>query len=326
MHLHFVIPDPTSSISGGNRYNHELLKALDLLGVKATITQTLEHIPSGVDAIILDSLYFDDHIDGNAELPGNTVALVHHLSSLYPYDESRLNSYEAPFLRAIGRHIATSPYTREVLIDLGISTERIVVLEPVIPQLARDPVENSKVNAFMLSNIDPRKGTLDFLEHLADRKIQPVYSLLIAGSLDADKDYAMRCQELVRNDKNLSKTVRFLGAQDEAAVERLWQKSNLFISSSYMETFGMSIQEAAERGKALLVLERGSTGRHVASGVNGICALSMSELCNQFEQLVLNNKTFQALSTTAFEHKTDYTRTWSQQASALRDFIARSSF
>jgi glycosyltransferase involved in cell wall biosynthesis len=116
--------------------------------------------------------------------------------------------------------------------------------------------------------------------------------------------------------------VKFLGAQDDSTVIAFMQKSNLFISTSFMETFGMSIQEAAITGLPLLVLEGGNAANHVRAGQNGWHAVDMASLVRIFEQLVDKPVSLDEMTKKAATVNHTYPTSWIGSARAIIEFIS----
>ena len=102
----------------------------------------------------------------------------------------------------------------------------------------------------------------------------------------------IECRDIVRQDHNLSKTIRFLGAQDHLSTIKTLKASNLYVSASRFESFGISIQEANQLGIPLMLLRGGNAASHVTEAINGWVTTSISELVRIFETLVLDSEQF----------------------------------
>ena len=322
MRIAFVAPDPSEFISGGNIYNRNLIEALVARGCSVELMSTLPAADEKYDCTILDSIYFN--LIEKAPAPPNTFALVHHLGSLYPMSADRFETEDRPLLDKCDNYVVTSPFMQEFLTRKGYALDSITMVEPVAPPLAksnRAPV--TKVKAVMLNNLVERKGVLDFLTQLAKAEVPPYYTLRIIGSPDAEPEYSAACHELVRSNANLSKTVSFLGSQDDAGVKSVMQKSNLFISASKMETFGMSIQEASLQGLPLLVCEGGYSGRHVIPGENGWRVNGTEEAVKVFARLTAQPGELSVMAERAFVTESIYATSCDKSAESLVRFLAR---
>ena len=321
MQLEFCIPDPDSFISGGNIYNRHLLSALQNLGVTVRILSPAEINNRSDCPLVIDSIYFDHIVSTSGGIPGNSIGLIHHLPSLYPIDPKLFRTVEVPVLKRFDKLIATSVFTRDYLASGGYDEGNIVVLEPVPEPVERRAPNKGKLRALMLGSVEERKGALAFLKALRNAELPPDYEIRIVGNLQVSPGYARECLNLVRDDKNLSKTVSFLGSQDKKTIESLWARSNLFISASEMETFGMAIQEAVVRGIPCLVFRGGHTGAHVDEGINGMTAGTSVELVQHFEKLTGSAELFTELLNSANTFDNSYAGSWDLQASRLIKFL-----
>ena len=314
MRIHFVGPHPDTFISGGNSYNRSLIRALEQEGCEVLLTD----MPSkGLDGFsLIDSIEFAKLTPH--QIPEQCISLLHHLPSLYPGPAFLFAECEKPILDSFTYHIVTSRFMVDFMISKGYSSSRIVCLEPVVKELNVQQSETTpKVNAIMLNNVIPRKGVLDFLLALAEQRLPPVYRITVVGDLEMDMQYASKCTDLVRSDKNLSRTVRFTGTQDNGSVRRLMSRSNLFISASHFETFGMSIQEASVSGVPLIVFSGGNTDRHVSEGINGHVHTTHMGMARQIERFIDHPEEFIELHKSAQKYTHDYARSWSDHAKKI---------
>lgn len=317
MLINFVGPDPSQFISGGNSYNRSLIDALESIGHRITIRSTPDE-QGGVQ--IIDSIVFGELRPDR--IPGNSISLLHHLPSLYPGPQSKFESEELPLLKGFSHHIVTSHFMLQWMVGKGFPEDSISVLEPVCEierQTSRSP--SPKVRAVLLNNVVERKGVLPLLKELASRSITPTYELTIVGDLDIDQKYSQLCLDFARGDKNLSKTTRFKGSQGEKSVRKIMSRSNLFISASFFETFGMSIQEASVLGLPLLVRKGGNACNHIQQRVNGFCAADASELAKHIDQMNSNPDQFLKLQVSAQNYVHPYARNWTDHAHTVASIM-----
>lgn len=301
-------------------YNRALIHAMHKLGVHVS------HSPFSTDVFlaspnttyILDSLYFPDIPDPQTMLPPFCVGLVHHLESLYQANGSGTGT---PVLDYCKGFVATSTFTASYLDQLGYTEVPKTVIEPVAPSTGKSKMKSDHINALLLANLQARKGILPFLEVLARASCPPYFTIRIVGGHQADPDYAAQCRNVLVDHPTLGKCVHLLGSQDDAALTRLFETSNLFISTSYMETFGMAIQEAAMWGLPLLVLRGGYTPAHVSEGVNGWVANDMEALVNTFCSLIDDPVGFRKVREGALAFEPEYARSWEEEAGKLVGFV-----
>jgi len=156
---------------------------------------------------------------------------------------------------------------------------------------------------------------------MASERLPPHYRIQIVGDLKSDKEYSRACTEIVLKDPLLKRTVQFSGLQEDAAVAKLYSRSNLFISASFMETFGMSVQEASILGLPLLVLEGGNTSNHVVPGVNGWVESSMINLVKRFGHLIAHPEVFIEVQNQAYHYRHPYVDSYLIAAELLLQFV-----
>jgi glycosyltransferase involved in cell wall biosynthesis len=113
----------------------------------------------------------------------------------------------------------------------------------------------------MVANLVEGKGVDRFLISLAEqlRETDGLHISILGGE-SQDPAYAKRCHTLARNPRVRGR-VRFLGELPNDQTLRVMAASNLLISCSRMESFGMALMEARVLGLPILA-ERGG---HVAS-------------------------------------------------------------
>ncbi len=318
----FVIPDPSEFISGGNSYNRQLIDAIHQAGGAVT-HMTYEQFKISIRTSsrhIIDTIYFENFRQDGVKVPDGSIGLIHHLASLYPLSEEVFKHVDLPVLRQLAAFVVSSQFTRSYLQSHGLD-KPIIVVEPALKTAIRSaPHRTGKLNAIMVNNIVPRKGLLPFLEAIALEQIPPYYRIQIVGDLKSDADYAQACMETVLKDPLLKRTVQFLGSQDDLAVAKLYARSNLFISASYMETFGMSVQEASNIGLPLLVLEGGNTSNHVEQGINGWVENSMTNLAKRLDQVIAHPDTFIEIQQQAFHYRHPYMDSYQDGAELLLEF------
>jgi glycosyltransferase involved in cell wall biosynthesis len=138
----------------------------------------------------------------------------------------------------------------------------------------------------LVGNVVPGKGIEPFLRALAQSLHKDDrLSLSIVGSLDADRDYAQRCQHLVSKSVSLLERVTWRGVlTPERALAEL-AEAELLLSASVMESYGMALAEARVAGVPILALAGGNIAAHVDVRAGGQLVRSASELANASLQL-----------------------------------------
>lgn len=270
---------------------------------------------------VLDSIYFENIGKPEQQIPPGCLGLVHHLNSLYPLSEEHFEQKERHILERCGGFIVSSRFTSAYLNAHGFKEDAICIIEPAPSfQHVREKIIGERVHALMVGSVTPRKGQLQFLESLAKEDISPHYTLTIIGSLTSDSMYAKQCAAVILQDNTLRKCVRLLGEQDPEAIKSLYTRSNLYISTSHMETYGMAIQDAVACSMPVLALEGGYAAEHVAQGINGYHCDSINQLVNEFGRCVMDAGHFKAMQERAITWQPVY-KTWDKGASTLLDYL-----
>jgi glycosyltransferase involved in cell wall biosynthesis len=273
----FIVPDLDGPISGGTHYNRMLIAALKSANVRCEVLSLDRAAPvlararaRARDSIWIDSLYLDE-VPGLARAvsPGARLGLlVHYLPSLIAVGESLgpqdLTPNETAALRAAAMFLVPSPFMREILRRVADPSRPILQVEPGRSTMV--PValpEAPPVRAVIVANLVPGKGIEGFLLNLAERigETDGLY-LDVVGGATQDPSCAERCRA-AGGDPRLRGRVRFLGElAHEETLGRL-AASNLLVSSSHVESYGMALAEARAVGIPILALR----GGHVAAMV-----------------------------------------------------------
>jgi hypothetical protein len=161
--------------------------------------------------------------------------------------------------------IVTGDVTRDFLIGAGWDPNNILLLYPGLPPLSESSSNGrSGLHCAWVGNLIPGKGIRTFLEALIPYRSslwELGVQIHLAGSDHLDPEYALSCRELLRV---LQPLVRYRGALTAPGMQQLYQESDLFLTTSGFETFGMAILEARATGLPVVGLS-GGLGVHAAS-------------------------------------------------------------
>mgnify|MGYP001548494209 CR=1 FL=1 len=279
-----VRPEGHEEVSGGNLYNRHLLQALADCGElrRLSVAQWTEatqepgiYLIDSLNLVEFVSMY-PRRVEGQ-----HFVLLVHHLPSLepglVPHDASLQIEREA--LARFDAFVATSEYTQSYLASLGYQ-QRVHCLPPPPPSFSSVPRPLTQpLHALMACNLVPRKGVLEFLLALAE-ELEASDSLVIdiVGRTDLEPAYARACAECIAASEQLRTRVRLQGASAYSEMPAWYQRANLFVSASAMETYGISLQEAKHFGLPIFAMIGGNSANHVAAGITGELYPSPAEL------------------------------------------------
>ena len=135
---------------------------------------------------------------------------------------------------------ATEPQGR----SSGVSREAL----STAAQAPRDAGKSTSpdVRLLCVATVTPRKGHAILLEALAELRDRR-WHLTCAGSTTRDAATFAALEHQVER-LALRARVSFLGDLDAAALEREYERADLFVLASYLEGYGMALAEAITRG------------------------------------------------------------------------------
>jgi glycosyltransferase involved in cell wall biosynthesis len=300
----FIVPDLDGPVSGGTLFNRMLIAAANQVGcpcrpLPIEKARAVLAGAAGEDMFWVDSLYLDEFPAlRRAAKTGTQVALIlHYLPSLVTHGggvcASELAPAEANALQAAGTFLVTSLFMRGAIERLVGAGRTIVCVEPGCLATGLAPLPFPPARAVMVANLVPGKGVEPFLVNLAERvEGSDDFCLTVIGGDTFDPPYAERCRR-VGDDSCLRGRVDFAGAlPPEETVGRM-AASNLFVSASSMESFGMALAEARTLGLPIVAC----TGGNVATLVDRACG---GELAGSPEALA---SAFLALCRDTAEHR-----------------------
>jgi glycosyltransferase involved in cell wall biosynthesis len=295
-----VAPPLDGPATGGTLYNLALTDALRRAGVEVC-SCTLDELRAGArrasgdrDLVLVDSLYLDHLRDAQQCCPASPVRLLlHYLPSQVRLARAvapeELSPSEASAIAAAGGFVVTSRYMQEQLSALHVSARRVIRIEPGTPPVERSTREDPRLRALMLANVVPGKGLLPLLQALAlQLRESDAFVLEVAGSVAVDPAYASSCRTMVDSDPVLRERVHLLGSlAHDRALARL-ARSDVLVSASCMESYGMALAEARAAGVPIVGLSGGNAPAHIEASAGGALASDSDELAAELLELARN--------------------------------------
>jgi glycosyltransferase involved in cell wall biosynthesis len=288
--LVFVVAGPLDQRTGGYLYDARIVDGLRGLGRDVRVVELPGDWPAPDDAardafaarlaecadgavVVVDGL-----VGGAAPGPIEAererlrvVALVHHpladeaSGGRGELGAASLEAREARTLAAARGVIVTSAFTAERVAGLGATPARIRIVEPgteAVPRGGGDARTrpDGPVELLCLGSVVPRKdqgALVRALErmHAADPRL--AWHCRMVGSVRRDPDYATG---LVRAtaDSTVHDRVEFMGELDDGALEEVWRGTDVFVSASRYEGYGMALTEAMVRGLPVVAVAGGA--------------------------------------------------------------------
>jgi glycosyltransferase involved in cell wall biosynthesis len=325
----FVAPDLNGPETGGTLYNARLIAALRARAVacrQIEIGAALAPDAIGNDECVwVDSLYFAELPALQACAPQRGLRLVlHYLPSQVAHarmvEWHELSDVERRALERAAGFLVTSPFMAQQLACFELAARSVSCVEPGVEL----PVERASraghgIRALMLCNVVEGKGVLPFLGALADQvQAGDRFELVIAGGLDAQAQYARSSAELIRAHPDLRARVQLRGALPHHEALRLLQSSDVLLSASRMEAYGMALAEARTAGIPIIARAGGHAGALVRPQSGGVLVTDECAVATELLAHARDPSRLFGLQRTAYA--TRLTRTWQDAAS---DFCAQ---
>ncbi|MFN7001017.1 MAG: glycosyltransferase family 4 protein, partial [Elioraea tepidiphila] len=255
-----MVPAPFDAVSGGYGYDRRIVSGLRARGhavrvvelagrhplpdarAEAAAWQAIADLRPGeipvIDGLGLPSFARAAEAISHAAV----VGLIHHPTplekGLSEADAALLREKEAQLLPLLARLIATSQTTAKALAGMGIAEARIGVVEPGTDAAPRARGSQGAGCAILsLGAAVPRKGH-DLLLRALGRLTDLDWKLTIVGSLDRDRAHAASLAALARA-LAIADRVTFAGEVDDAALQRLYDRADLFALATWWEGYGM---------------------------------------------------------------------------------------
>jgi glycosyltransferase involved in cell wall biosynthesis len=328
--LYFVLPEEKDKISGGNIYNRYFIQAVQrqyqpVYSIHFDEYQVaIEENREGmywVDSLLLDRMQPILKMQAPNTQSGFILHLLH---SLFPpanhTSDEIFEIHEKEILQYFKAFLVTSKFSKDYLLKRGFTDDPIMVVPPALClKSLQKRQEIQGIQALIVSNIIPMKGILEFLKSLkkrAGKMVNHPFRLQIVGRTDMNEEYARHCMDMVSQSPLLQKIVNFTGPVPHQKMHTYYYSSNLFISPSAMETYGMALQEAKAFQLPILARKGGFIPYHIEQGKNGYMFSSVDALAEYILYLLDEPEAFTRLQTSARQYgETLEDYTWDDAAS-----------
>lgn len=218
-----------------------------------------------------------------ARLPARKALLVHHLAiseALHPLSRVLHLLAERALLRHVDLVITTSESTAAVVGGLagGIET---VVCRPGIerPPKSKRTGPGRTIRLLTTGNIIPRKGHLLLLEAIARLDPAADVHLAIAGNAATDRRHADRVARTITR-LRLGNRVTMSGYLSDEKLIETYRSSDLFLSASQHEGYGISLAESLSHGLAFVAFDTPAFREVAPSAVPVADAAELDAACS----------------------------------------------
>lgn len=285
----FAIPGDLAAPTGGYEYARQLLRHIPGLvhlplpgGFPQPSQAELHHSAGALAVIPEDDVLLVDGLAYGAmpawcvgQIVAPVVALVHHPlcleAGLAPERAAALRACERDAVLLARRVIATSAVTARWLVrEFGVSPGKLVVVEPGTVRQARAVGSlQPETHLLAVGAITPRKGYDILVRALAglDRRD---WRLTIAGDLSRDVACVADLRAAITG-FGLCDCITLLGAVPDAALDALYASSDVFVSASLHEGYGMAVASAMAHGLPLVATDAGALAETIPQGASVVC-------------------------------------------------------
>lgn len=343
----FAVPGDPAQRTGGYLYDRHLLSALRARGLaiqplrlpdgfpfpgpaeRARAAAMLAALPENT-SLLIDGLAFSvmPEVMAHEARRLRLVALIHHPlayeTGLAPAMAGALKASEQTALGFARKVVVTSPATRDTLVeDFGVPPGRVLV---ALPGTAPAPLSTGSpgpsLSLLTVGSVIPRKNFPNLIKAMATLGDLD-WRLDLVGSLSRDPQEVGRLREALEDLGPLGGRVSLLGELDEAGVAGAYASSDLFVSSSLYEGFGMAVAEAIARGLPVVAVRGGAIGGWLSSDAacmveNGEPGALASALRRTIEDPTMRRR-LQAGARAARQALPDWPTTAAEVAAALED-------
>jgi hypothetical protein len=277
----FVVPELTGPNTGGTVYNRELVGALRERGENVAVLNVAdaEHALRGGDpgTYWVDTLFLEavPALAASSSAVQRIGLIAHYLPGLVRYGDDvtrgELSPAEVAALDSARAFLAPSAFMRRTLVGLGAAERSVAVLEPgtFATGLAEPPAPSAALRALVIAHLVVGKGVDRLLSALATRiDTDDRLTLEIVGSTDADPAYASACR-VFSTAPSLRERVTLVGALTPTEVVARLATSDLLLSASRLESFGMALAEARTLGVPIVARRGGNVENLVAPESGG---------------------------------------------------------
>lgn len=276
--LYFVAPDPASFVSGGNRFNQQIMQGLDQLRVpmqRIEFDLVYTALESLSNIVLIDSIYVDQ-LDASLiqRAKAKTVLLIHllpsMLSSTLGKEPGLLNSFDL----ILANSVFTQNYCRSVLgLNNGVAIVEPFTFKPFLTSHGR----RNKI--VCIANWSPGKQIDKLLSVLSLHDLPGDFIIHFYGDHEREKKYFDLCTSILKLHPILENHVMLHGIVDHEKLHSVYSEASLFIDTSALETYGMAVAEAIAYEIPVITLGKGNVPNLIQQ-VNGFICHDMDELFN----------------------------------------------
>jgi glycosyltransferase involved in cell wall biosynthesis len=281
----FAIPGDLQARTGGYGYDRRVLAALPSFGVEAVhcalpggfphpspaaVAESVAAMRAALrpgDVALIDGLAFGALPESALiEIGAPIVALCHHPlcleTGLAPERSAALRESERRALALAAHMVVTSPHTGALLTrEFAAPREKISVAVPGTDPVPRARGSNGAPALLAVGSIIPRKAFDLLVEALAGLAGLD-WRLRIVGG-DTPSPQTARALDALIAAKDLASRIERAGELADEPLGELFDASDVFVSASLYEGFGMALAEALARGLPIVTTTGGAAAETI---------------------------------------------------------------
>jgi glycosyltransferase involved in cell wall biosynthesis len=283
--LIFAIPGELSLLTGGYGYAREVIARLPETGIDVAhcplaasfpnpspgdlqdAVQAVNAAVSPGDIVLMDGLAYGAFSEAAIRaIRAPIIALCHHPlgleAGLTPEQGRVLVESESKALALATRVIVSSAHTARVLSqDFGVPVSRLAIAPPGTEPVPRAIGSGGPPALLAVGTVTPRKAFNLLVEALAG--LQDLeWRLSIVGGTHYAPETAAEVQRLIET-RGLSPRVVCLGELKGTSLGEVFHRSDIFVSSSLYEGYGMALAEAMAHGLPVITTTGGAASETV---------------------------------------------------------------
>jgi glycosyltransferase involved in cell wall biosynthesis len=268
--LHVVVPasiDNPKRPSGGNAYDRRVCDELSARGWRVVPHLDGPGLASAVRRIPDDSVVVVDALVAVAA-PDVFTAHARRLRLVVLSHMAFATAGEARVLAVARAIVTTSTWSRdELLRRYPLASDSVDVAPPGADVCDFAEFSSHGGNLLCVGAVAPHKGhdvLLEGLAGVADMRWQCV----LVGALDLDPGFVVRLRRQAAAD-GIAARLSFAGPLGRDALETAYRTTDLLVSASHSESYGMVVTEALAHGVPVVATDVGGVPEAMGSPIDG---------------------------------------------------------
>lgn len=323
MKLALLLATPLDAASGPMTYTRQVVQGLretghdlaviELPGAYPVTDETARSAARGALAsLAADRLPIIDGLalpafagQGDSLAARPTIALIHHPTALGAdlgdSDRATLRNTELRLFPRLARVIAASDATAERLAaDFGVDRARLRVVPPGIEDVPRAVGSGRGCAILSIGALIPRKGH-DVLIRALARLPDLDWRLTVVDTDRRDPACAASLRTLLDDTKTASR-VKLPGEISEAALDTLWQATDVFALASHWEGYPVTVAQALKRGIPVAITSEGPASGLVPMEAGVVCRPGdVEQFSKALRRLIFDTELRAAMGGAAFQ-------------------------